>query len=255
MIPLKNYTDLFQQRGRQYHQAMRRYPVAREQEFRQLLAGIPLQAGMSIADVPAGGAYLRSYLPPDILYRTHEPCVTFSDQNTDHQGHTADALLPLPWQARSLDAAVSLAGIHHIADKRPLFTELARVVRPAGTLVISDVAAGSAVAAFLDDYVGRYNSTGHEGVYLDSSTCHELEASGWQVVHSAVNTFHWVFDSEPDMADFCHLLFDIRGASGTMTLAEIDKRLGMSRLPDGRVAMNWSLMTIRAMNSCSQDYK
>jgi SAM-dependent methyltransferase len=242
---MKGYDDLFALRGAAYDRAVHAFPGARRQEFLQAIERMELTTGMVVADVPAGGGYLRQYLPPGCEWWPHEPCASFTVHslvtNTMENGH----LLPLPWLARSVDAAFSIAGIHHLEDKRPLFAELHRVVKPCGALLLSDVAAGSAVAHFLDSYVGTYNSTGHEGIYLDEKTLQELNATGWQVELCEVVNFHWLFPETAAMADFCHQLFDITRSTPAQTEEAILQHLGIINTPDG-VGMQWSLMTIRA---------
>lgn len=56
---MKTYDELFETRGSAYDRAMRRYPRARDQEFRQVVERALLGEGMLVADVPAGGGRLR----------------------------------------------------------------------------------------------------------------------------------------------------------------------------------------------------
>lgn len=53
-----DYRDIFDLRGQLYHQAMREHPDARINEFQSIID----EAGMSVVDVPSGGAYLSRYL-------------------------------------------------------------------------------------------------------------------------------------------------------------------------------------------------
>lgn len=223
---------------------MRSYLDARYQEFAQAIEAAGLLPGMVVADVPAGGGYLRRYLPAGCTWQGHEPCASFTHHSA--ATNTGSPLLPLPWWDASVDVAISLAGVHHIDDKRPLFAELWRVVKPGGRLVVSDVAAGSTVAQFLDGYVGAHNSTGHEGVFIDEDTLVELRAAGWAVQSHGVRDFHWVFADRSAMAAFCHALFDLRTSSVLDTQHAIESQLGVHCRPDGTLGMAWSLMTIIA---------
>ena len=241
---MQTYDRLFELRGSRYDQAMRRYPNARDQEFRQVLERATLKDGAIVADVPAGGGYLRAYLPPTSIWWGHEPCVSFTNHGKGKTGNKP--LLPLPWPDNSVDVAISLAGVHHIENKQPLFVELNRVVKPGGQLVLSDVASGTPVARFLDDFVGVHNSTGHEGVYLDDRTLIELSGARWQVRSQEMVDFHWVFASYRAMADFCQTLFDICKADSQKIIREIETILGIDELSDGSIGMRWSLMTIVA---------
>lgn len=240
---MKTYVEQFAERGSAYDRAMQRHPMARAQEFAQAVAAAQLRPGMVVADVPAGGGYLRQHLPAECHWWGHEPCASF----TNHRASAAAAalpLLPLPWPDASVDVAISLAGVHHLDDKRPLWTELWRVVKPGGGLVVSDVATGSVVARFLDGYVGAHNSTGHEGVFLDHGTLDELGQSGWSVQRHALQVFEWVFPDRLSMAGFCHELFDLRTSDVADTQAAIESQLGVTMRSDGTVGMRWELMTV-----------
>ncbi|MEY5098417.1 MAG: hypothetical protein RJA36_1136 [Pseudomonadota bacterium] len=244
---MKSYDELFALRGSAYDRAMRRYPQARAQEFAQAVERAALAPGQVVADVPAGGGYLQRYLPAGCVWLGHEPCASFTHHGTPDAPASQRPLLPLPWPDASADAAISLAGVHHLADKRPLFAELQRVLRPGGRLVLSDVAAASPVACFLDGFVGAHNSTGHEGVFLGGSTLAELAETGWTVQSAEQVDFHWVFDSARDMAAFCTELFDLRHASPEQTEDAIRAGLGLRELDARRTGMNWSLMTVVAV--------
>ena len=241
---IENYESLFDRRGGSYDQAMLKFPKARLQEFEQVIAAAALESGMHVADVPAGGGYLRNFLPHDCVWFGHEPCQSFSQHNATVSN---SALLPLPWDDRSMDVAISLAGVHHLVDKQALFAELHRVVKPNGRLILSDIKEDSLAAIFLDDFVGRHNSTGHEGWYINDKTLRSLHDSQWEVTRVEDVAFQWVFDSRDAMAEFCHQLFDLKTATVTQTLLEIESYLGVVQLADGAIGMNWSLTTITAV--------
>ncbi len=240
---MKSFEDIFQARGSAYDRAMQRFPEARAMEFAQVVQAAQPRPGDVVADVPAGGNYLRRYLPRFCQWVGHEPCATFTQHDTAGSRESVP-LLPLPWAEHSLDAAISLAGLHHLSDKTALFQALHQAVRPGGRLVLSDVAEHSPVAHFLDEFVGAHNSTGHEGAYLSASTVEVLRATGWVVDRAEMQHFHWRFATRTDMAAFCHGLFDLRHCSLDDTEAAIEKRLGVTALPGGGVGMAWSLFTI-----------
>jgi len=242
---VKSYAEIFVERGSSYDIAMRRYPNARDSEFLQLIKAADLHPGMKVGDVPAGGGYLKNYLPEGVIWKGHEPCASFTNHGDRSEPSIAGPLLPLPWSDAELDAVVSLAGVHHLADKVPLFVDARRVVKPGGRLVVSDVLEGSAIAQFLDGFVGDHNSTGHEGSFLSDFTLEELKQAGWTPVASQINHFTWAFDSTDEMTDFTRHLFDVSNVPDDNAIGQaIAEQLGVEPLADGRVGMKWSLMTI-----------
>lgn len=242
---IQTYQELFDKRGSAYDIAMRSFPFARQQEFMQVISAARIEPAMVVADVPSGGGYLKQFLSDDCRWLGHEPCGSFTNHGASQP--TKVPLLPLPWKDESIDAAISLAGVHHMEDKIPLFKDLKRVVKPGGRLVVSDVANGSAVARFLDGYVGTHNSTGHAGSFLSESTLDELHKSGWIIDLAEVKSFHWRFSNTSDMARFCHTLFDLQTSTEYDTQQAIETELGVDHLPDGKVGMRWELMTIGAV--------
>ncbi len=239
---MKDYAEIFELRGSRYDKAMRQHPKARDEEFKQIISRACLTSTESVADVPAGGGYLKSYLPDGCMWLGHEPCSSFTSHGNTFS--EKNKLLPLPWDNENIDIAMSLAGVHHIEDKRPLFLEINRVIKPGGRFVLSDVATDSAVAYFLDDYVGKYNSTGHQGIFLDEITLKELKESNWIINTSEQVNFHWKFDDLEEMEIFCNDLFDIGRVKKGQTIKAIEDLLSVSELPDGSFGMNWSLRTI-----------
>ncbi|MEN3951370.1 methyltransferase domain-containing protein [Iodidimonas sp. SYSU 1G8] len=234
-----SYEDLFQLRGAPYDRAMSLFPDARREEFVNTIDRAALTPGQSVADVPAGGGYLARYLPDGVRWLGHEPCASFGSGGEDR------GLLPLPWAAGGVDAAISIAGVHHLADKRPLFAELARTVRAGGRFVLADVHEESDVSGFLDGWVDRHNSTGHEGVYLGDHTLDDLRETGWDIVSAERVPFHWRFENTVDMGEFCHRMFDLRTCRPDETARAIEADLGIDQFP-GQVGMRWELYMIVA---------
>ncbi len=66
------------------------------------------------------------------------------------------------WDVGQFDHSVSLAGLHHIDDQDRFISQLVRHTRRGGTVHIADVDRSQKIGRYLDEFVGRYNSTGHE---------------------------------------------------------------------------------------------
>ena len=87
---------------------------------------------LHILDIPAGLGQFTDAL------RRRGHTVTPADLNLVHPDYIrADMNGALPFDAASFDAAVCLEGIEHLVDPLNLLTELIRVVRPGGLVVIS----------------------------------------------------------------------------------------------------------------------
>lgn len=241
---MDRYEDMFVQRGSAYDRAMRRLPQARAAEFAQVIARADMRSGQVVADVPAGGGYLRGFLPAGVAWVGHEPCASF--QGGQHGASSSGRpLLPFPWEDASMDRVICLAGLHHQEDKIPFHSEARRVLRPSGRYVLSDVPADSPVAAFLDGFIGAHNSTGHSGTYLDGRTQSELSAAGLRIVSDELVRFLWIFRDVSELGEFCHGLFDLRTASPRSVAEAAAEQLGVEVVPEG-VGLRWELRTVVA---------
>lgn len=236
-----NYTEIFELRGGSYHQAMQRWPEARRDDFLVPLQWLAPLPGEKIVDVPAGGGYLRHHLPNFSRWFGHEPCASF----TGGAATTAAALLPLPWPDAFADAAVSIAGVHHLPDLEPLLRELRRVLKRGGRLLLADVHEDSAVARFLDAFVGRHNTTGHVGHYLGEHTLQEQRRCGWRVERAQRVTYGWWFSGLAELAGFCRMLFDLNRVTDDDIIAAVEEHLGLQSGPRG-IGLNWELFVVLA---------
>lgn len=237
-----NYEDIFKARGAAYALAMRRWPDARAAEFQLPIRKLAPAAGAVVIDIPSGGGDLARYLPSGVRWHGHEPCATFfSDAPVARDA----ALLPLPWPDGFADAAFSIAGVHHLDDRAPLYREIGRVLRPGGRCIVADVHRDSRVARFLDDFVGRHNSTGHAGRYLSASEIDVLQSGGLAVRSAQRLHYRWWFDSHASLGEFCRLLFDLRDVGTDEVVDAAATMLGVTEA-GGRVGLAWDLFMICA---------
>lgn len=241
---MNTYEEIFNQRGYKYDQAMAAFPKARDQEFYNLINQFKYSKGTVIADIPAGGEYMKCYLPEYCHYVGFEPCRNFKRQNITE----VSDFFPLPIEDHSIDITFSLAGLHHLEDKAKLFSEFKRITKPSGYLGIADVYAGSATSKFLDNFIGQHNEMGHKGIYLSELTLDELTQAGWNLMSAKRTNLHWVFADKEQMGMFCKRLFDISCSQKTIVI-EIENQLGIESLPGNLIGMNWELYTIFASTS------
>ncbi|OUR73854.1 hypothetical protein A9Q78_02185 [Methylophaga sp. 41_12_T18] len=236
-----DYSQLFQSRGHKYQAAMQRYPNARDQEFKQAINKVHFNSETTIVDVPARGAYLQRYLPDSCIYRPYEPCTNFL--NADQS--PVNPLLPLPFEDDSADIVFSIAGMHHQADKKAVYRELYRIMAKSSQLVVADVHQDSSVANFLDLFVGNHNSTGHQGLYLNSNSLPELSSAGFQIQSAERIACPWQFNNTQEMANFCRSLFDLQSITASKIISAIECSLGITS-EHNKVSMNWELFYIVA---------
>jgi hypothetical protein len=135
------YPEIFKQRGKQYNDAIRRYPQARRAEFAQLFADDSVAARQRVLDMPDGGAYLARFLPSDADLVSLELTSGFGAGVDVH-----DASQPWPWGR--FDHVVCLAALHHIEDQPGFVGGLLDRLQPDGTLHLADVPAGSSLVRF-----------------------------------------------------------------------------------------------------------
>ncbi|TLU64781.1 class I SAM-dependent methyltransferase [Thalassotalea litorea] len=245
-----SYQGIFEQRGQLYQQAMSRFPNARDEEFNHLLKQLPVNANQHVADLPAGGGYLSQYLhesldQENISYTAIETSQTFFDfcPQDDNRHRILCPLNHISLADQSQDSFYSLAGMHHTFDRLPIYQEIYRVLKPGGKGVIADVLQGCATGKFLNEFVHRFNSIGHHGMFLDDRDFTAIEAAGLDVIAHKKERYHWRFKSLEDMARYCQMLFGLDLASLDEIVDGIGSYLGY-QVKHGEVLMNWSLLFI-----------
>jgi len=240
------YEDIFRQRADAYHKAMELFPRARAAEFDIPVSRARLQAAAVVCDAPAGGGYLRPHLPVDIgAYIAVEMAPDFVSHCPAGPGdrvvHSPLSAIDLP--DGSVDAVLSIAGVHHLERKQDFYREAARILKPGGSFVLMDAEAGSAVDRFLNGFLDAHNSMGHSGVFLDRETASAVSDCGFEIRCDEVVHYPWSFDSELDMGVFCRLLFGMDLASERQVIAGVDRILGRRDGP-GNVNLEWCLRLV-----------
>jgi len=245
-----SYKEIYGERGGSYHEAMSRWPDARDAEFRALadLANLPNRTSL-VLDIPSGGGYLRRFLPEAIELISADPAMAFLGAG-EHNG-VAKAVCAshedLPFDDATFDAVLSLAGLHHIKDQAPIFKEWYRVLKPGGILAFGDAEAGSSTSRYLDEVVDAFNTMGHRGTYLTSSIAEVLGTIGFHVESADLRCYTWDFRSRGDMLDFCRALFgmDKQPSDGDLS-AEITRTVGFVETADS-CHLQWALLFVRAI--------
>lgn len=247
--PPSDYRERFDERGAGYDDAMAHWPTARDEEFAFALGLTELRSGSRVLDVPAGGGYLADHLPVGVRYQALEVASSFAERCRGRglaviEGDLLGSSLP----AASFDVVMSVAGLHHEPDLAAVLTQWRRLLRPGGHVVVVDVAEGSAMAAFLDGFVGRHNTVGHEGVFLGTDI--DVTAKGAGYIDAAVidGEYHWWFDDERSLGHYCKALFGLTGPTWEHVVDAARQGLGIDEAEDGRVGLRWGLRGLVAVS-------
>jgi len=238
------YTDIFAERAGDYHAAMKRFPRAREAEFRAVLEPLADAATGLVCDMPSGGGYLADYLPERMNYLGIDPVEQFRSAS-QREGHRVvnAPITAAPLPPESVDFVISLAGLHHEPQLVAVFAEFVRLVRRGGRIVIADAAVDTPTARFLNGFVAEHNPQGHDGRFLDERTAPVLEQAGAAILDDRIVEMPWQFASFEEAGEFCGTLFGLVGVSPEAVARGLDSAIGFNRTGEG-VKFNWALRRI-----------
>lgn len=245
----KSYSEIFDQRGEAYHQAMKLNPDARNMEFASVLSQAKLTDDLVICDMPSGGGYLQDKLPANLNIHliSIESSRQFSRNLTagnSFESHHCP-LDATPLDDASVDRVVSVAGLHHLESKLNVLVEMKRILRQDGRLCILEVPKGSIPASFLNKFVHEHSRMGHAGVFLDHHFREELAQAGFTLKTDVLRTYTWNFTDARQMVRYSQLMFGIDLATEDEILAGISRYLGYKCSTSG-CHMNWELQLLYA---------
>jgi len=236
---MDRYFEIFEQRGNRYDSAMQAFPQARDAEFLELLRGVDTKTLGVVYDIPAGGGYLRKFLPHETELLEFEPSSHFSTRHV----RTIDLeALELP-AGRGADLIVCLAALHHIANKQGFFSTALDSLRPGGWFCVGDVLYGSNIARFLDNFVGLHSGMGHNGAYLtnDPSQYSSWAGERAEMTRCGISPCPWRFSDTASMAAFCRDLFGLNNLGDDELVEALDRYVGFSQTDSG-VQLDWELL-------------
>lgn len=239
------YAEIFEQRAKEYHHAMKASPRARNNEFHAVLEPIRQASSGLVCDMPSGGGYLAGHLWPGMDYVAIDPATDFFVEWPQQLRRVVSEITKVPLADGSVDFIVSLAGLHHEPSLSQVFGEMRRILRPGGRAVIADVAVDTAPARFLNGFVAENCPLGHDGRFLDERTADAVASAGFAIADDRMIDVPWSFDSLGEAGEFCRHLFGMTALSAAATADAMEREIGFD-LADGKPRLRWTLRRIIA---------
>jgi SAM-dependent methyltransferase len=241
-----DYFTTFEARGHRYNAGMSQWPLAREAEREALLRRLGCRPGHIIIDAPAGGGYVADGIAArfngDVKVVCVEPSAKFAAPINERFTTLITTLHQVPMPAQSIDGVASLAGLHHLPDRRAIYREWARLLKRGGRLAVGDVAIGTGTAEFLNSFVDEHTPGGHAGIFIETSEFRtELGSAGLDVIEETLERVPWRFQDLHGLGRFCKKLFGIETADASETIHALQRFVGIAEEPDGGVALQWEL--------------
>ena len=248
---MSGYEEIFDQRGDLYNAASDIWDSARKIERQIIIDLLDPGLGDLICDIPAGGGYLakglveNGFRPSQVI--CVEPSVGFVGGIPNVFPRIQCPLDSVALMDGSMDRVGSLAGLHHLEDKKPFFKEASRLLVAGGGLAVADVRTHTPVAEFLNDSVDKYTETGHKGLFFRDQEFHDLMSeAGFRDVVEEYHAFSWTFPDLETLVLYCKSLFGMVKADVEQVAAELEKYFAVSEGPEG-ATLPWGLLYARGI--------
>lgn len=127
-------------------------PIADEKALAMLVAAARPDPGDAVLDVACGGGLVVCAFAPRVRQATGidlTPAMLERARKLAAGKGLANVawregdVCPLPWPEAAFDIVVTRFAMHHFPDPRAVFTEMVRVCRPGGRIVVADTCASS----------------------------------------------------------------------------------------------------------------
>jgi SAM-dependent methyltransferase len=234
---MTDYDKTFSMRGSQYKYAVEKYPNVLHEEFSNAATMIYKTGAASVVNIPAACVPLASYLS-SLEYTVFETNKSFADL-TNTPWCSLDTI---PILDDSIDCVISLASLHHASNKErcDFYNEVLRILRPNGNLIIGDVIKNSSQDKWLNEFVNKHNSAGHNGIFWSEKDMQLLVDSGFNSVEYCEISYFWNYDNVESMIDFSKNLFGLDKASNTQIYQGIVEYL-FPIFTNGAIKIPWKL--------------
>jgi len=203
------YNKTFDNRVKNYIYAQEKYPNVMKNEFEIAIKICELKSNDKFVNIPADNGFLFNYIDKTIEYIPFEINENFSKETN----YKLCKLNNLPLENNSIDKILSLASLHHFNnnDREEFYKEIKRIlkVNNNGIFILGDVLKNSKQDKFLNEFVNKYNSNGHQGIFFHENDKFLLEKCGFNVIEIEYPKYKWNFTSKDEMCDYCINLFGL----------------------------------------------
>ena len=233
---MNDYQKIFIKRANDYHYAMQKYPDVRSYEFESLISTTDFSSIKKVLDIPSGGAYLKKYLPKNIELISADFSEGFTNENIQLVNPTQ-----FSYSDNSFDLVLSLSGLHHLDDVPKFVHECLRILKKNGSFIFSDVKRDSPVDFFLNEFVNKYNSLGHNGVFFSENSFSEFPLLQEKIIRTQYYQYPFVFRDKSEMLTFFSFFFGLDKANENIIYDGIRDILGINSTEDG-IEVDWGLI-------------
>jgi SAM-dependent methyltransferase len=202
-----DYIKSFTNRVHSYLKAVELYDNVLDEEIITAINNLQLKKDDILLNIFAGGIPIDKYINNELnitylAFDTHIDFILNSIKKFSFD--------KIPIQSNSVNKIICLATLHHLSidERNILYSELYRILIPGGRLVIADVICDSPQAKWLNEFVDKYNSNGHKGLFFTNNDSELIEKNGFNVDVS-INKYNWNFKDEKCLLHFCKLLFGL----------------------------------------------
>jgi SAM-dependent methyltransferase len=217
----------------------------------------PLDADMIVLDVACGAAHAAEQAAPHVRLVVGvdlTPALLEVGIERLRQAGIANVLLQegnaadLPLVDASFDLVMCRGALHHFSRPEAAIAEMARVCRPGGRVVVSDMVPPSADVREMFDEVHRRLDSSHAGVFLEAELAEFLRATVGPLVYAeTMKPFTFPVD---------HLLTDAGDRDGVMSALRAElaggPATGFAPVDDGgQVVVSFTTTVVHAQREGS----
>jgi ubiquinone/menaquinone biosynthesis C-methylase UbiE len=219
----------------------------------RFVAAVPADAGARVLDVACGPGIITAALAPvvrevvaldvtpEMLAKARQRCAEAGLTNVSFREASATAL---PFPDASFDTVVTRLSIHHFEAPGGPVAEMARVLKPGGTLVVADVVSSEiAEESELHNAIEILRDPSHVRMLPASELGALIEGAGLTIEHQAT------WDESREFEEWVRIVDDPQRVAPVRTvvrrLAQLGQHAGTGlSLADGRIVFfhRWVLI-------------